>query len=413
MKIVQISFSDFGLAGGTSIALYRLHQGLKKIGVCSKILCHAKTLASADSARIPYSRVLEKLLHAVISRLGLNDIHAIRTFWLPQHKDYQEADIVNLHSIHSGYFNYLALPYLTRTKPTVWVLHDVWPFTGHCAASYDCDRWKTGCGKCPHPDTWPAVRRDGTVWEWKLKKWAYERSHLSIIVPSRWMEGFVRQGLLSHFPVYFIPHGVDLETYQPWPVGEVRKKLGIPQEKKVILISSVHLTQKRKGGDLLVKTLQLLPASLKKDVVLLTMGRDGEAISKAAQMNSVHLGYIENEKQKAMAYAASDIFLFPTRWDNCPLGVLESMACGTPIITTNIGGVPELVREGLNGMVIPPESPEALAGAVIKVLEDDPLRLYMREQRRRIAVEEYSLDLQIARYVDLYKNILDESRESK
>jgi hypothetical protein len=76
------------------------------------------------------------------------------TYWstqaIAQHPFYQEADVLHFHNLHGGYFNYLFLPYLTRNKPAVYTLHDMWGFTGHCSYSFDCNRWQKGCGSCPY-----------------------------------------------------------------------------------------------------------------------------------------------------------------------------------------------------------------------------------------------------------------------
>ena len=120
--------------------MYRLYLGLKSQGLDCKILAGIKTLESDDSQSIKRSNRVEYLLRKFTVRLGLNDIHCVSSYDLTQHEFYLNADILNFHVIHSGYFNYLAIPKLTKSKPAVFTLHDMWSFTGHCAYSYDCDK---------------------------------------------------------------------------------------------------------------------------------------------------------------------------------------------------------------------------------------------------------------------------------
>ena len=145
MKILHVHASDFGRGGG-NIAMRRFHHALTESGVDSKILCGNKTLESAASVAIrrsPLVKVVEGGLRRITSRLGLNDLHCISSFGIRDMDAFRDADILHLHCIHGGFFNYLALPGLTANKPTVITFHDMWHFTGHCANSYDCERWES------------------------------------------------------------------------------------------------------------------------------------------------------------------------------------------------------------------------------------------------------------------------------
>ena len=133
MKVLQINYSDYASGGGGAIAMYRLYLGLKKAEVDCKILSSIKTLDSHDSDRINRSGRLESYLGKITYKLGLNDIHCISSYGIKNHNFYLDADIINFHIIHSGYFNYLAIPKLTKNRPAIFTLHDMWSFTGHCA----------------------------------------------------------------------------------------------------------------------------------------------------------------------------------------------------------------------------------------------------------------------------------------
>lgn len=406
MKILQINFSDYASGGGGAIAMHRLYLGLKKYGMDCKILSGIKTLNSDDSQCISRSVRLESYLKKITFKLGLNDIHCISSYKLSHHDFYLNADIINFHIIHSGYFNYLAIPKLTETKPAIFTLHDMWSFTGHCAYSYDCERWKIGCGNCPYPHTYPAINRDNTHLEWKLKDWVYSKSNLTIVAPSQWLTEQAKVSMLSRFPIHYIPNGIDTIAYQPLDPLLCKTILGISPTKKVLLFGADSLKDSRKGSDLLFQALQKLPQSLKKETILLTFGNGGETITSELGMPTLSLGYISSDRLKSVAFSAADLFIFPTRADNLPLVLQESMACGTPMVSFKIGGVPDLVRHNLTGYLAQPENSTDFCNGILMLLEDEKLRQKMSENCRAIALKEYTLELQAKRYIELYQQVL-------
>jgi glycosyltransferase involved in cell wall biosynthesis len=286
-------------------------------------------------------------------------------------------------------------------------LHDMWAFTGHCAYSYDCDRWKTGCGRCPYPQTEPAVRRDSTSWEWKLKRWVYDHANLQIVAPSRWLTDLAKQSLLNRFPIHRIPYGIDTEGYQPLDLDYCRTALGIPRNQKVLMFAAARLNDSRKGFDLLIQALNQLPSQLKQETVLLVIGDNGEAIAKTVGMTVINLGFVQHDRLKAIAYSAADLFIFPTRADNLPLVLQESMACGTPIVSFKVGGVGDLVRPGLTGYLAESGNAEDFCRGIVQLLEDQVLLQQMRQQCRAIALEEFELATQTQQYIDVYRKALE------
>lgn len=404
MKILHINQSD--ISGGAAIAGYRLHQGLLAQEIDSKMLVGNVKTDSDRIATVPRKTRIENQLYRFTRYSGLNDINLFSSFDIPNYKFYQDADILNFHNLHTGYFNYLAISKLTKTKPAIFTLHDMWSFTGHCAYSYDCDRWKIGCGRCPYPDIYPAIRRDSTSIEWKLKNWIYSKSNLTIITLSHWLTEQAKASMLSRFPIHHIPNGIDTDAYQPLDRHLCKAVLGIPQNKKVLLFGADSLKDKRKGGDLLFNALQQLPQSLKAEVLLLTFGNGSEAITAKLGIPTIGLGYISSDRLKSMAYSAADLFIFPTRADNLPLVLQESMACGTPMVSFDIGGVPDLVRPMVTGYLAKPEDAKDFCNGIVELLENEQLQQTMSVNCRTIALTEYSLELQAERYIKLYKEIL-------
>ena len=404
MKVLHINQSD--IVGGAGIAGYRLHQGLLGQNVNSKLLVGHAQINHDNIDQVKRKFRLEKQINRLTSKLGLNYINVVSSFDLVKHPFVQEADILNFHNLHTGYFNYLAIPQLTKSKPAVYALHDMWSFTGHCVYSYDCNRWESGCGKCPYPDTYPAISRDNTHLEWKLKDWIYNKSNLTIVAPSQWLTEQAKASMLSRFSIHYIPHGIDTIAYQPLDTLLCKSILDISTNKKVLLFGAESLKDSRKGGDLLLKALQQLPQSLKSEMILLTFGNGGEEIISELGIFTLNLGYISSDRLKSVAFSAADLFIFPTRADNLPLVLQESMACGTPMVSFKIGGVPDLVRHNITGYLAQPENAEDFCNGIVKLLEDEQLRQTMSENCRAIAINEYSLDLQVKQYIELYQQML-------
>ena len=404
MNVLHINQSDIN--GGAAIAGYRLHQGLLAQGISSQLLVGTVKTNSELVQVVPRRLRIENQIRRLIRYTGLNYVDRISTFDIRKYSCYQKADVINFHNLHSGYFNYLAIPSLTENKPTIYTLHDMWSFTGHCAYSYGCDRWKTGCGKCPDLDTYPSVCKDNTRLEWSLKNWVYSRSNLFVVTPSKWLTEQAKQSMLNRFSISYIPNGIDTEAYQTLDPELCRLLLGIPTRKKVLMFGAESLKDTRKGGDLLLEALSKLPSSLKSEIVLLTLGHGSETISETVGITTLDLGYVSSDRLKSIAYSAADLFLFPTRADNLPLVLQESMACGTPMVSFKVGGVPDLVRPGVTGYLAQPEDTQDFCNGIVQLLEDKNLRETMGQNCQAIALKEYPLELQAQRYIELYRRVL-------
>ena len=404
MQVLHINQSD--IDGGAAIAGYRLHQGLLAQNIDSRLLVGTMQSDSSFVASVQRNYWGEKILGYATRGLGFNYLNHVNSFNIPKHHFYKEADVLNFHNLHSDYFNYLAISKLTEKKPAIFTLHDMWSFTGHCAYSYDCERWKIGCGHCPYPNNYPAIRRDNTRLEWKFKDWVYGQSNMVIVVPSNWLAEQAKQSILNQFSIHYIPYGLDIEAYRPIDAEQCKTLLGIPTKKNVIMFGAASLKDSRKGGDLLLKALKNLPSSLKAETVLLTLGKGGESISNTVGVDNLDLGYVNSDRLKAIAFSAADLFVFPTRADNLPLVLQESMSCGTPMVSFKVGGVPDLVRPGITGYLAAPEDADDFCTGIVQLLEDQTLRKRMSRSCREIAIKEYSLEMQSQRYIELYREVL-------
>lgn len=405
MKVLQVHGKDVPEGGG-AISTCRLHNGLRQAGIDSRILCTHPT--QPTSVAIPRARRAERALSRVTMRLGLNDVHCVGAFRIKHLPAFQEADVVNFHGIHGQFFSYLALPALTADKGAVFTVRDMWPLTGHCAVNYDCERWRTGCGNCPYPNAGPPLPkgRDGTRLEWKLKRWVYRHSRMTLVALSTRMIKQLQQSILNHLPVYHIPNGVDTEAYQPLDQAMCRAALGIPAYKKVLLFAAGHLNRKNKGAEVLLQALDGLPPVLQKDLVLLLMGEGGDVLASATDLDVRPMGYVGGARLKSMLYTAADLFVLPTFGEGLPNVLLESMACGTPMVSFDVGGVPDLVRPGVTGYLAAPADVDDLRHGILMLLEDTASRVAMGQCCRDIAVKEYDTAYEVQRYIEIYQRVL-------
>ena len=417
-------------AGGAARAMYRLHQGLQQQGHHSAIVARLNNgLADPNVHELatltrpqhrPGDRLLTPAGRIAELSLGLPRWAYPYSHYLPHTDLFRQADVLNLHNLPGGYFNYRLLPQLTAAKPTVWTLHDMWPLTGHCAYAYDCERWRTGCHHCPllrranhdlvEPrPTWRDLSRPG----WQQKAHLYRQSRLTVVAPSRWLQGLAQQSILGQAaPIHFIPHGIDLDLFRPGDQAAARHRLGLPAAASVLFFSAQLTGSRRKGlAELLAALAQLPPAGATDPPTwLLTIGETGAVAHLGGQYHLRELGYLSDEARIRDCYVAADLFVFPTRADNQPLVLLEALACGTPAVSFAVGGVPEMVREGETGLLAPAGDPAGdpagLAHAIHTLLHNPTLRHRLAHTSRHIATTEYDLKLQVARYEALYKDLL-------
>lgn len=414
MNVLQVNTVDS--QGGAGKAAFRLHQSLPEQGVFSRMLVRTKVskrkevFALADISPA-YIRLADRIGISLNELLGWQFSFFPGTHRLPDHNLLQNIDVINLHNTHGNYFSHTVLPQLTQQYPVVWTLHDMWAFTGHCAYSGDCSRWKIGCGKCPYLDVYPKVKRDFTAAMWRQKERIYKRSKLKIVTPSTWLADLARSSpLLGQFEVVCIPNSVDTAVYHPIPQEAARQTLGISSEKRILMFAAHNPQDKRKGLDILIQALHQISPSKHKLQILL-VGETHSDLATQLPFPVVEVGQVQNDRLMAACYAAADIFVLPTRQDNLPNSLLESIACGTPIVSFNVGGVPEVITHMETGFLAEPETATHLKEGIETLLVDSSLLRKMSNYCREIALEKFALSVQAQRYKSLYKKWQDEWSE--
>ncbi|VVB53226.1 Trehalose synthase [uncultured archaeon] len=405
MNILHINTLDN--TGGAAKVAYRLKDGLKKRGYTSWMLVGYKLSKSPDVKQIFWNKYLQFGLN-IVSTVILRPYLIFRsTFRIKDRSDVANSDIIHLHNLHGGYFNPLAFPELTKLKPTLYTLHDMWALTGHCAHSFDCDKWQTGCGDCPYLKVYPALWYDVTHKLWDIKKDIYNRSDFIIVTPSRWLKNKIEKSILSEKKIYLIYNGIDPGIFHPMDKTEIRKKLNLPLD-KTILMFSAHKGIKNfwKGGEYLLKALEQIDD---ENVFFLNIGST-ENLDKRVKKSIewVSIPYVDNEKTMAEYYAASDLFLYPSLADNCPLVVLESMACSTPVIAFDTGGIPELLTNMKTGYIARYKDVDDFVKGIKLFLNDVDLRAKAGLSARKDVEKHFTLDKMVTLYEELYNKLAPE-----
>lgn len=390
--------------GGAANSLRMLHRALREAGHGSRVLVGRPSTAQEHVETLPPMPWWGRVSYHGLNVLGLNYVGIPRTGRIAEHPWFAWADVVHYHNLHGGYFNYLALPKLTARKPSVWTLRDMWALTGHCAYSLECNRWRTGCGRCPHPELDPPIRRDATRLEWKLKHNVYGRSKMLVTAPSRWLADWARESILGCRPVVQVHNAVDTDLYRPRDKAAVRRELGWPGDATVLLFAADALDNPFKHYGLLLSALRGLSAAHRSQWVLAVLGEGGKGGIEG--IRTLPLGYHDDDEAIARFYAAADLFVFPTRADNQPRVLIEAMACGCPCVATDVGGVSELVVHGETGWLSRAGDAADLRKGIEALAGDPAARARMGANGRRLAVERHGLARHLKDFVAVYEEAI-------
>jgi len=313
-----------------------------------------------------------------------------------------KPDIVHLNWINRGFISIQSLRRIQA--PIVWTMHDMWSFTGGCHYDEECGRYQSGCGQCPILGS----DRDGDLSSAVLnKKKKYWRDiNLTMVAPSRWLcDCAYRSFLFRDARVEHIPVGMDLEVFAPTKKEEARKILGLPFDKKLVLFGAVNaVDDRRKGFKYLIDALKILTRE-KDRLELLIFGSTQSDDVRRCNLKANFLGNIADNHRMSLVYSAADVFVAPSRQDNMPATVMESLACGTPVVAFDIGGMPDMIEPMKNGYLAKPFQSDDLARGIKWVVDHvDQVALSNRSRAKMMA--EYNIKDIARRYLDLYKNIL-------
>jgi len=317
-----------------------------------------------------------------------------------------QPDIIHCHNLHGGYFDLRVLPWLSHKVPVILNLRDAWLLSGHCAHSYDCNRWKTGCGNCPYLHTYPPVKRDATAYNWRRKRDIYQKSWLYVTTPSQWLMDKVRSSMLNGIQYRVIPNAVNSSEFFPGNQLEARMILNLPQSAKIILLAAQN---EFKDFDTMEKALAQLDLE-NQGLLFVCLGRKGEN-KTVGKGRMIFRGFEKDITRMASYYRASEVYLHAAKEDNFPNAVLEAMACGIPVVATSTGGIPEQIDDGRTGFLIKPKDINSMSAAIKRLLVDSDLRMGMGQQGVAEVQKRYRFERQVDAFLTWYQEILEDWKQ--
>lgn len=408
MKVVHINTSD--KSGGAAIAAYRLHKALLKKGLDSKMLVLNKITDEKEIFTI-FKNKLDKFL---ISKLRLQlDLSVFKKYKqrsnqiifsqgkygysIVDNPLVKEADIIHLHWINGGMLSIKEIFELNKmNKKIVWTLHDMWPFTGGCHYAGECKKYKKNCGNCEILKT--KVENDITRKIFNNKNKNFKDINFKVIGCSNWIAECAKESnLFESKEVKGIPNVLDIKIFKKVEKKIARKILNLLEDKKYIIFGAMSSTgDKRKGYDYLKKALLILNKKypeLKNEIEILIFGASYSNDQEDIPFKINFLGQFTDEITLSLVYNSANVFVAPSLEENLANTVNESLACGTPVVAFEVGGMPDMIKHKSNGYLAKYKDSNDLANGILECLN------YTQEIKSNFNQEEI-----IKKIIDYYKD---------
>jgi glycosyltransferase involved in cell wall biosynthesis len=456
MRLLMVNTIDQG--GGAERVLGDLRHGLNRLGIDVRTAVGRKLGSDPDvfalkerplNPRHGIALALERCMAPFAGRMPGPQyvLMATHFFGLPQRfRDWQagrecfvypasdalmasaprEFDLIHAHNLHGDYFNLAALARASRSVPVIITMHDEWLMTGHCAYALGCERWQSGCGQCPHLDSYPAIRRDATHENLDRKHEIYRDLRAVVVTPSRWLLERARKSVLADAMIdsLVIPNAVNLETFAPGDRIAARRRMGWPQDARILVFAASGGAGNRfKDIDTIRAAVGLLARDSRsrgREIIFVFLGaREPPAAREGYRELSVRI--LDNPLRVADVYRAADVYLHAAHSDNFPTSILEALASSCPVVATAVGGIPEQFmgaplpmaqpsRADASlppaGILTPPGDAQAMAKAIEAVLDDQDLAHALAGGARATAERLYGLEQQTDRYLELYRTTI-------
>lgn len=395
--IVSINLGNFGSTGSIMRGIGKLaaEYGYKYFCVYPG---NTANKPKQDQDIIICKWIHKKLIEKLSYYTGYRGFWMFFNTWLVLKKVKKiNPSIVHLHNLHDSYINLpMLFEYLKESNcKVVWTLHDCWSFTGQCPyfTIEKCEKWKTGCHHCPQLNVYPASCVDRTKTMWKLKKkWFTNIRNMTLVTPSQWLAELVKKSYLKDYNVKVINNGIDLEVFKPTE-SNFREIHGIGENINIVLGVAFGWGI-RKGLDTFIELSKRLDSKLYQIVLVGTNDR----IDKQLPSSIISIHRTHDQIKLAEIYTSADLFVNPTREENYPTVNMESIACGTPVLTYRTGGSPEILDETC-GAVVDCDDIDTLESEIIRILNEKP---YSKEACLKRA-ESFNQLLKYQEYFQLYE----------
>ncbi len=418
MKIAVVNTSD--TIGGAAVACKRLVNALKESGTDVKMVVQEKKSTEPNVVSLNENFLKNQLAFFRFALeyfyfLKFENAAKINSTFSParlgqdisNNKIILEADLINLHWINNSFLSLRNIKNIfSLNKPVIWFLHDMWAFTGGCHYSGNCNNFMNKCGNCYFLKKTSENDLSRKIWE--HKNTIYKDASLTIVCPSMWLSNLAMQSsLLKYFNVYTIPNPIDTTIFKPIDKDEAKRKLGLETGKKYLLFAAMNTKHKRKGFDYLKESVLLFKKENThvENVELLIVGKFDEQQKSEFDFKVNSLGVINGENKMVDVYNASDVYLIPSLEDNLPNTVMEAMACGTPVVGFNTGGIPEMVDHLQNGYIAEYGSSQDFTKGISWVLSHNNFNALCLNARKKV-LNNYTFQIIAKQHIELYNKLL-------
>jgi len=394
--------------GGAAIACRRLYKGLQKQGRdVSFVYTDTQSFSGKWVRNAAMALEKQKITRIIQKREDLFQFSSGLTGNPFIGKRLKEFDLINLHYITQGFLSLARLEELSRRgTPVVWTLHDMWAFTGGCHYAYDCNHYTQHCGNCFYLKN--PGGGDYSAYIHRRKEHFFHKLNLVVVTPSRWLgEQASESSLFRDKEVRVIANPLSGDIHKPGNKDMLRRELGLPTGKKIILFGAANINDSRKGMHYLLQSLEYLkqknPQSI-QEMALVIFGKAREEGSYSG-FESIYTGFISDEQLMARYYAAADVFVLPSLAENLPNSLVESLACGTPVTGFDAGGIPDIILHRQNGYLARYKDAADLAQGIQYVLNPQH-HAQLSQQARQVFLERFEEKIQVSKYAALYDSML-------
>lgn len=415
MKILHI-VAGHSFNGGAARGAYWLHLGLLSEGIESKVLTNSvdyKNYINVESVLDSKKNILLNALHSKIDNFPLKFYKkknhslfstSLSGFDIKKHPLYDWCDIIHLHWINSSFINIKHLSGIQ--KPIIWTLRDMWPLTGGCHTTIKCQKFKTGCGACPHLGS----NNENDLSKKIIKrKEQYIPKHTKLVGITPWMSQIAAESYLyKDFDIETIYNNIICDDYFPIDKVEARKILGINTPKKILLYGAQYNSVPNKGSHKFYKALDYLD---KDKYFILFFGRSDSNLDKLINFEHKNVGFLTDNISLRVLYSAADVFVNTSYIESFGKTIAESMSCGTPVVCFDTTGQQYIVDHKINGYKATAYDEKDLAKGINWIVDNSTPKMLL-DARRKI-IENFDNQLIAKQYINLYKKVLNKNYHNK
>ena len=399
------------LTSGAARGAYWLHKAQREIGIDSVLLRNGNDkindLSVIDHRTIPllkYQNAFSSIFKNIPlrfypkrdRRFFSTGFEGINFKKLPAFK---QADIIHLHWING----LVAIHTLKKvSKPIVWTIRDMWPLTGGCHYSINCDKYKSGCGQCPQLNSNQKYDLSRLI---VFNKKKYIPNQLQVVGISNWLSSCASSSsIFSNFPVRTISNNIDTRSFKPIAKDIAKNILSLPHDKQILLVGAQRLTNFYKGFDLFLEAMDKIKD---RDIHIVTFGNIEDDIMNKYKNRHTNLGFLSDTIAMCLAYSAADVFVAPSIMEAFGKTLAEAQACGTPVVCFDATGPKDIIEHKVTGYKAKPYDSYDLAKGICWIFDqsaNDSKKMRLNSRKR--AVNLFDSQVIAEKYKKLYIELL-------